>query len=700
MNAQAPVEASRSRKRRIKPIRQAEAAECGLASLAMVANSRGHDFDLNALRRRFGTSSRGIGLRQIMDAASSLGLSPRALKVPLDDLGELELPAILHWDMDHFVVLERVSRGRAYIVDPAGDGRWHDAASLSRHYTGVALELTPQAGFEPTRERGGLRLRQLWAGAAGFKSAIAKAAILSLLLQAHVLASPFLLQLGIDAALPAGDMALMTILALGFGLFAIVNAGAFLLRSLVLLCSGTALAFAISSRFGRHLMRLPIGWFERRSVGDILSRFQSVQPIQHLLTESAAAALIDGLLAVLTLALMLLYSPLLTLVPLVSIAVYGAYRAYTLPLERRAENERIAAAGREQSAMIESLRGIVTLRLAGREALRHRLWQNRLSEALNAKYAYERIHAWQASVSILLLTLELVLIVWLAVRMTAAGSFTVGMIFAFLAWRLQFGFATKSLIDKSADFGMLSVHLDRLGDIALTAEDAGFGEPESAAEPPAGDIALRGVTFAYSPHEPEVLAGIDIHIRPGEHVAITGPSGSGKTTLSKILVGLLDPTAGTVLIDGVPLPAYGRRAFRAHVAAVLQDDLLFAGTIADNVAGFEPVDEARLQAALDAAAIRDDVEAMPMRHLTLVGDMGSTLSGGQVQRILLARALYRRPRILVMDEGTSHLDAAHEKQVNASIAALGITRIVIAHRRETLAAAERVIVLEKGRVAG
>jgi ATP-binding cassette subfamily B protein RaxB len=699
MNAPGKVETTRFARRRVTPIRQAEAAECGLAALTMIANYWGHDFDLGSLRRRFGVSSRGTGLKSLMQTADALGFSPRPLKLRIDGLSALQLPAILHWDMDHFVVLERVSKGRAYIVDPALDGRWHDRESLSRHFTGVALELRPARDFTPAGERKPLKLTQLWSGAVGLKRSVAQAAILSIVLQAHVLAGPYLLQLAIDEALPALDLSLMTMLAIGFGLFALVNAAAMLLRSFVLLSSGTALSFGIASNVARRLMRLPVDWFEKRSVGDVLSRFQSVIPIQRLLTESAAAALIDGLLAVLTLALMLAYSPLLTLIPLASFLVYAGFRAATLPAERRAENERIAAAGREQSTMIETLRGIVTLRLAGRETIRHAVWQNRLSEALNATYAHERIHVWQASVWTLLAALEMVGVTWLAVTMAIGGSFTIGMIFAFLAYRLQFATATKSLIDKSTDFRMLGLHLDRLSDIALTAEDRGFAEPAHREEEFRGEIELRGVTFSYGIHDPDVLKGVDLHVRPGEHVAITGPSGGGKSTLGKILLGLLDPREGEVLVDGIPLAAYGRRAYRDHVAAVLQDDVLFAGTIADNIAGFEPIEQERLEAAMEAAAIADDVAAMPMRHLTLVGDMGSTLSGGQMQRILLARALYRQPRLLVLDEGTAHLDSEHEKRVNGAIASLGITRIVIAHRRETLAAAERVLALDAGLIA-
>lgn len=684
-------------KRRIRLVRQAEATECGLAALAMIANSWGHDIDLGGMRRRFGISSRGINLRALMQTADALGFTSRPLKVELTALASVQTPAVLHWDMNHFVVLEKVEKGRAFILDPAQDGRWHDQASLSKHFTGVALELRPTTNFEPEQDRRRLRLTQLWSGAHGLKRAIAQVAILSLVLQAYALASPYLLQLAVDQALPAFDFDLLAVLALGFGLFAVMNAGAALLRSFVLLASGTALSFGIASNVARRLMRLPLAWFEKRTVGDVLSRFQSVQPVQKLLTESAAASMIDGLLAVLTLGLMLAYSPMLTAIPVVSLALYAALRALTLPAERRAENERIAAAGREQGAMIETLRGIVTLRLAGRETMRHAVWQNKLSESLGASYAHERIRAWQAAASTLLTGVETVLIIWLGVGLAIKGGFSIGMVFAFVAYRLQFATTTKNLIDRFIDLRMLSLHLERLSDIALTREDQGFFEPDSSPGVLQGGIELKGVTYAYGIHDPQVLKGVDLRIAPGEHVAITGVSGGGKTTLAKIILGLLDPTSGEVLVDGAPLQRMGRRAFREQVAAVLQDDLLFAGTIAENVAGFDDVDPERLAAALEAAVVAEDIARMPMKHLSLVGDMGSALSGGQRQRILLARALYRRPRLLVLDEGTAHLDLAHERAVNANIQAMGITRIVIAHRRETIEAADRVITLSDGK---
>lgn len=687
-------------RRRIRHVRQGEAAECGIACLTMVANHWGHDVDLSAMRGRFGASSRGMGLRQLMQAGESVDLVSQPVKTNLDGLYKLSFPAILHWDMNHYVVAERTKGGRIRIHDPATGPGWLDREALSKHFTGVALQMRPSASFTRIEEGQTLRLRQLWSGAHGFRRAIFQAGMLSLVLQAYVLASPYMLQAAIDDAIPALDQSLLTVLALGFGLFALINAGAGALRSFVLLASGTKLSLGISSNVARRLMRLPVEWFERRTVGDVLSRFQSVLPVQRLLTESASAALIDGLMAVVTLVVMAIYSPLLAFVAVASSGLYAIVRMATFSAERQAQNERIVALGKEQGAMIESLRGIVTLRLSGRETMRHAVWQTRLADYLGSNYSAERIKAIQAGAHALISGIELVLITLLAARAAMAGGFSVGMIFAFLAYRLQFSTATHSLVDRTVEFRMLSLHLHRLSDIALAEEDPGFSEEYVPRPGFEGRLELKGVRHSYSRHDPEVLKGVDLVIEPGEHVAITGPSGGGKSTLVKIILGLVDPSVGDVLVDGTPLARYGRRAFREHVGAVLQDDLLFAGSIAENVAGFETVDQERLDEALRAASIADDVERMPLRHLTPVGDMGSTLSGGQRQRLLLARALYRRPRFLVMDEGTAHLDVDHERAVGEAIAAMGITRIVVAHRKETISAADRVVRLVDGRIEG
>lgn len=684
--------------KRIVPVRQNEAAECGLASLAMVANWHGHDVDLAMLRQRFAVSARGMTLRQLMQTADGMQLLARPLKLDLGGLALLNLPAILHWDLNHFVVIERVVDKRAFIVDPAGSARWHDFDELGRHFSGVALELRPSQDFAPVRARQKLSFAELWKGLPGIGRAVAQTVVLSIVLQAWVLGSPFYLRTAVDRALPTLDMRLLVTLACGFAGLALIAGVATLLRKMVLLSSGAALSFSLTSNLARRLFRLPVAWFEKRKVSDILTRFQSVLPIQRFLIESAPLALIDGLLSVLTLAMMMVTAPQLAWITLLGLAAYAAIRLGLLREEQQREAAYVEALGREQGALIETLRGIVTLRLAGREAVRHAFWQNRLADALGARYRHERARAWHEAARTLVPALELVLVAFLALKLAMAGALTLGGLFAYLAYRQQFMQAGQSLLDEGVKLRLLDLHLDQLADIARSEEDVGFSEPSDQPDF-AGEIALRNVRFAYGPQEPMVLDGIDLTIAPGDHIAITGPSGCGKTTLAKVILGLLDPLEGEVLIDGRPLPAYGRRAFRQHVAAVLQDDVLFAGSIAENVASFEELDMARLERCLEAAAIREDVEAMPMRHNTLVGDMGSTLSGGQRQRLLLARALYRQPRLLLLDEGTAHLDLAHEARVNAAIAGLGITRIIIAHRPETIASASRVIRLQGGRVA-
>jgi len=688
------------RQSRVRLIRQSEVAECGLASLAMVANFYGLDVDLVTLRRRFQPSLRGAALKSLIAMADQLGLSPRAVKLPLEKLPDLHAPAILHWNMSHYVVLERMAGGKALIHDPEGTSRWISLADVSPHFTGVALELRPTNDFEPSHERNRLKLSQLWKRVTGLKRAVLQTIVLSIVMEAFVLTSPYYMQVAIDDALPALDHDLLTVLALGFGLFTIINAGASLLRSFVLLSAGTALGFGVASNVARRLFRLPVSWFEKRHVGDVLSRFQSVTPIQQFMTQGAASALIDGCLAVFTLALMFFYSSTLTLIALTAFALYALVRAASFAAQRSAQEQTIVASGKEQSTMIESLRGIVTLRLFNRESARHAVWQTRLTDALNASVSLARVGVWQSTANTLIFGLETTVSVWIAVNQVIDGGFSVGMVFAYMAYKTQFLQRAASLIDQSIAFRMLGLHLERLSDIALADQDASMTEQTHAQlQPLKGGLELRGVSYRYSPTDPIVLDNVNLTVEPGEYIAITGPSGGGKSTLAKLMLSLLEPDAGEVLVDGQPLSRFGYRNYRAQIAAVLQEDSLFAGSLADNIALFDDEPNMdRIVASAQLATIHDDVMSMPMGFETLVGDMGSSLSGGQKQRLLLARAIYRRPRMLVLDEGTSHLDAGREQRVNAAIAELGITRIVIAHRLETIVRASRILEVNQGRI--
>lgn len=685
---------------RIRLIRQTEIAECGIASLAMIANYHGLDIDLGTMRRRFAPSLRGAPLRSLMQIADRIGLTPRAVKLPLDQLGNLHLPAVLHWDLNHYVVVEQVKAGKALVHNPDGRSGWLSWDELSQHFTGVALELRRGENFEGGKHRERLKMNQLWRRMTGMGRALFQVAILSLVLQAFVLASPYYMQIAIDNALPALDGDLLTVLAIGFGLFTLINAGAALLRSYVLLVAGTSLGYGLASNIARRLFRLPIDWFERRHTGDILSRFQSITPIQQMLTQGAVGGVVDGAMATFTLALMLFYSVKLTLITLGAFALYGLVRLISFTLQREAQEASIILHGKEQTTLIESLRGMTTLRLFGRETLRHAQWQTRLTDAVNADARLGRVSIWQQTANTMLFGLENVISIWIAIGLVMNGAgFSVGMVFAFMAYKMQFVQKGAALIDQGIAFRMLSLHLERLSDIALTEEDRSFGSGAEIDTPLKGGLELKNIYYRYAPSDPLVLDGMDLRIEPGEHVAITGPSGGGKSTLVKLLLGLNAPDSGDVLVDGMPLDRFGIRSYHRQIAAVLQDDSLFAGSLAENIALFEDgLDLQRVVEAAGAASIHDDIMRMPMQYETLVGDMGSTLSGGQKQRILMARALYRKPKILLMDEGTAHLDAAHEKAVNTAVSKMGVTRIIIAHRKETIEAADRILVLVGGKL--
>lgn len=685
---------------KIALVRQTEVAECGLACITMIANYYGLKIDLGSMRRRFEPSLRGSSLRTLIDISSQIGLIPRPVKVPLDQLGHLQQPAILHWNLKHFVVLERVTGSKALIHNPDGRSAWMPITQVSEHFTGVALELRPSTSFKQGSEQSRLKLRQLWGRIQGLRGALAQTLLLSALLQALTLAVPYYMQIAVDTALPALDGDLLAVLALGFALLALVTAGGMVLRAYVLLHAGTTVAVGLTTNVVRHLLRLPISWFEKRHSGDILSRVQSIRPIQKLLTESVAATVVDGALTIFTFALMVFYSPILASIALIAFLLQCAVRAITLNSQLEAQEDRIVAAGKEQSVQLETLRGISTIRLYNREPLRHALWHSRLIDVTNADVRLVRLTIWQGTASALIYALENVITVWLAITFVMKGAgFSLGMVFAYMAYKTLFITRVSSLVDEVLQFRLIGLHLSRLADIALSEEDRSFQDTGRYLELK-GAIELRDVSYRYAPSDPIVLDKVNFTIERGDYVAITGPSGCGKSTLIKAMLGLIAPAGGEILVDGLTMTQFGIRNFQSQIAAVLQDDHLFAGSLAENIAFFdEHVDMVAVVDAAKAAAIHEDIQAMPMQYETLVGDMGSTLSGGQRQRLLLARALYRKPKILILDEGTSHLDVAHEQMVNAAIAKMGITRIVVAHRKETVDCASRVFVMDAGMVA-
>lgn len=678
---------------------QSEAAECGLACLAMVAGAHGLDTDLPTLRRRFSLSLKGVTLAELVRMAHVLQLNTRALRAEPAELAQVQLPCVLHWDLNHFVVLVSLQRGEAVIHDPARGLLCLKLAELSRHFSGVLLELQPAAGFQPARERQHVSLRQLLGPVRGLKRSLLQIFTLALALEVFVLLSPFFMQWVVDGALVSADRDLVLTLGIGFGLLVLVQAATAAARSWAVLALSASLNLQWLVNVFAHLLRLPVAWFEKRHAGDIWSRFGAVQHIQRTLTTSFIEAVLDGLLVLLTLVMMLLYSPLLTALVLGAVAGYGLLRwAFFGPL-RRASEEALVFEARQSSHFLESLRGVLAIKLFNAQGERQSRFSSLVVETMNAQLTVRKLELVFTVLHRLLFGLERVGVVWLGALLVIDQRLSLGMLFAFVAYKETFAARVSALVDKAVDLKMLRLQGERLADIVLTAPEL-EAEAAEAPRPLDGSLELRDLRFAYADGEPEVLRGVNLRIEAGESVAIVGPSGCGKTTLLKLMLGVHQPTAGEVLVGGVPLGRAGLHAWRDHVGVVMQDEPLFSGSLLDNISFFSPEPDADwAQACARLACVHDEIAAMPMGYHTLIGDMGAALSGGQKQRVLLARALYKRPKILLLDEATSSLDVERERAVNQAIRHLALTRVIVAHRPETIQSAGRVIALHEGRVA-
>jgi len=687
-------------RRKLPVLLQTEAAECGVACLAMIASYHGHAVDVAALRRRFAVSMRGATLAALMQLAARLGLESRAVRVELEDLERLRLPCVLHWSFTHFVVLRRVTRRGLVVHDPARGLRRVRRAEAGAAFTGVALELWPSPRFAPRAPVPVVGLRELVGDVRGLAGALAQILLLAATLETFVLANPLLLQWVVDHGLVTADRDLLTLLALGFGLLVLFEQATAALRGIVIMHFEATLNLQWQANVLAHLLRLPLPYFEKRHLGDIVSRFRSIDAIQRTVTTTFVEAIVDGAMSLLLLAVMLVYSPPLAAVCLAAMAIYVAVRRLAHAALRDARHEQIAAAAKQDSHFIETARGVRAIKLFARSDERRGAWLGLLVEQINAGSRVQRLGLALRAGNGLLLGLTNVLVVYLGASLVLGGGLSTGMLLAFVAYQRQFAVRVSTLIDKLAEVRLLRLHCERLGDIVLTEPEQheGAGRLIVSAAAPGVAIRVRGVRFRYGDHEPYVLDGVDLDVAPGECVALVGASGCGKSTLLCLLLGLLAPTAGEVTIAGVPPRELA--ATRRSVAGVMQGDCLFAGSVADNISFFAAdADQRRIEECARLAAIHSDIAALPMAYNTLVGFMGSTLSAGQQQRILLARALYAQPSVLVLDEATSHLDAPREAAIAAAVAQLGMTRIVAAHRRETLAAAHRIVRLEGGRIA-
>ena len=725
-----------NKKARVPVVLQSEAAECGLACLNMIAQFYGDKRDLTALRQQLCVSLRGATLKDVMHIATSMGFQTRALKIEMDDLSSLTCPAILHWNMNHFVVLTRVKNKKVWINDPAVGLRQLSLAEASRSITGIALEVKPSDDFTPEKNSPRLRLASFFSKAIGFKRNLATLLALSVVLQIFALASPYYMQTVIDDVLTHNNDALLKALAIGFSFLLFIEVFTGIVRKLLVLSVSTRVQLQLSASVFKHLLSLPLDYFAKRHIGDIVSRFGSLAHIREFLTTGVVTAVLDGVMAIITLVVMAMYSIKLSATVLVVMALYLAIRLCLLPVMKRLTTEKIALSASEQSHFMESVRAILPIRVYQQGAVRHSDWQNKLVASLNKDILLGKINIGSASANQVLFGVENLIVVYIGATLVMDNELTIGMLLAFIAYKTRFVGAIDGIVGKLIELKMLNVHFARLSDILFTAPatsqptvDQNQRLSLSTNQRSLNAMTAEQIGYRYSENSEWVFRNLNIAVKAGEIIAIVGDSGSGKSTLLKCLMGLYplcegklrhfhaaaSKTSESLLSQQNSSQPYSSEAGSSEacspqshsiverapikVASVLQEDTCLSGTIADNISCFEdnPSIEKIVRAA-QLACLHDEIAAMPMQYFTLIGDMGSSLSGGQKQRLLLARALYQTPDILFLDEASSHLDIENEAKINAHLKSLNITRIIEAHRPQSIAIADRVLCLRNGQL--
>ncbi|MCB4448848.1 peptidase domain-containing ABC transporter [Escherichia coli] len=679
-------------RRRVPVIHQTETAECGLACLAMICGHFGKNIDLISLRRKFNLSARGANLAGINGIAEQLGMVTRALSLELDELGALKMPCILHWDFSHFVVLVSVKRNRYVLHDPARGRRYLGREEMSRYFTGIALEVWPGSEFQAETQQTRISLRSLINSIYGIKRTLAKIFCLSVVIEAINLVMPVGTQLVMDHAIPAGDRGLLTLISAGLMFFILLRAAVSMLRAWSSLVMSTLINVQWQSGLFDHLLRLPLAFFERRKLGDIQSRFDSLDTLRATFTTSVIGLIMDSIMVVGVFVMMLLYGGYLTWIVLCFTTIYIFIRLVTYGNYRQISEECLVREARAASYFMETLYGIATVKIQGMVGIRGAYWLNMKIDAINSGIKLTRMDLLFGGINTFVTACDQVVILWLGAGLVIDNQMTIGMFVAFSSFRGQFSERVTSLTSFLLQLKIMSLHNERIADIALHEKEEKKHEIEIVAHMGPIPLETNDLSYRYDSQSAPIFSALSLSVAPGESVAITGASGAGKTTLMKVLCGLFEPDSGRVLINGIDIRQMGINNYHRMIACVMQDDRLFSGSIRENICGFaEEMDEEWMVECARASHIHDVIMNMPMGYETLIGELGEGLSGGQKQRIFIARALYRKPGILFMDEATSALDSESEHFVNVAIKNMNITRVIIAHRETTLKTVDRVI---------
>lgn len=677
-------------------ILQNEVAECGHACVAMISNFWGHDLDLEALRKRNQPSQLGSNLLGVKALLEQLGFTAYALSVPLDALKSVKTPAILHWNMNHFVVLKQVKKNAIVIHDPATGVRSCRFDEVSKSFTGIVLEVEKAPDFKALKEKQSLSLLSLVKTARGVNQYLLLLILLSLSIEVFSLLNPLFMQYVTDDVIGSSGLYNLYAIASAFVLLVVIQSFTEYIRGNMVIYLTKNLTEQFSTAIMTHLLRLPLTFFEKRHKGDIQARFQSIEQIQQKISTDFVSAVLDGFMILVNIAVMMVYSWLLAAIVFVSLGCCFMMRYLSYQSLRQQTEQSIVLHAKTASIFLETLQAIIPIKSFLKEQTRLKVWRNYYIQSLNADIHIAKMNVLYHVMNHVMFHIEPIIVVCVGASLVLTNQFSLGMLLAFLSYRLLLVNKASSLFSNFIDYKLISIELNRLKDIV-------FQEPERVEKTilsdkgVQGSLVLQNVYFKYNDNAQDyLLNNINLTVHPGEKLAIIGPSGAGKSTLLKVMMGLLPVSRGEVYLDHCSIKDYGMRHHRSLTASVMQDDVLLSGSILDNIAFFDDqIDLARVYEVAQIACIHDTIMRFPMAYETLVGDMGSTLSGGQRQRILLARALYKQPKILFLDEATSHLDVANERAINQALRSLAITQVIVAHRQETIAMADRVIDLQR-----
>jgi ABC-type bacteriocin/lantibiotic exporter with double-glycine peptidase domain len=687
------------RRRRVPVMMQQSSTDCGAACLAMVLNGLGRKTDISECRDRLGPSRDGLSALDLVQGGRAYGLNVKAYSLEPPALAEVSLPAIVHWNFNHFVVVERWSPEAVDIVDPAMGRVRVDAEEFDLSFTGVVLEFRNQGELAPSPARRPLSslIRQMWT-VPGVRGLVGQVLAASLLLQVLGLATPWLTRIAVDHLNVLGTPGILPLLVIGMGVLAVAQSAASFLRSYLLLYLETRIDAKVMPSLVEHVLSLPFSYFQQRSSGDLHMRLGGHAVIRDLLSNQAISAILDTGLVAGYLALLLIFAPVfgLALLTLAGLQLACMLCAAGRVTELTAKD--VAASSRAQSFLVEALQGIATLKSSGAEEHSLRQWTSLFHQGLNTSKRRKQAVAIMDSALAAVRTASSLTMLGLGVMQVMNGSMTIG---SMLAWSAlasstlaPIGFLMMTLQYVQS----IAVHLERLRDIADAKPEQ---EPGNAADPPRlmGQIELRNVSFRYDSRSPWVLRNVSLTVQPGQKVAFVGRSGSGKSTLLKLMLGLHEAQEGGVFYDGSPLRGMNLRALRSQLGVVLQEASVFSGSIRHNIAFTEPeLPFDQVAEAARLASIHEEINALPMGYETLLGEGGGGLSGGQQQRVALARAVARRPAMLFLDEATSSLDRFSEECVERHLDQLHCTRLVVSHKLHAASNADVIVVLEDGQL--